>query len=44
MKSNLKAHHAMKLDALVLQYKLSERQKQALESLLIEKEIYHSRL
>ena len=29
-----KGSHAMKLDVLVLQYKLSERQKQALESLL----------
>lgn len=30
----LKGSHAMRLDALVLQYKLSERQKQALEALL----------
>jgi|SRR5579862_173328 len=31
----LKASHVMRLDVLVLQYKLSERQKQLLESLLI---------
>jgi len=31
----LKGSHAMKLDALMLQYKLSERQKQALEGLLL---------
>lgn len=34
----LKGSHAMKLDVLVLQYKLSERQKQALESLLEKEE------
>lgn len=36
----LKGSHAMKLDVLVLRYKLSERQKQALEGLLERKEAF----